>query len=123
MPDQKLAEAIGKALSLIDEAGKAQGSDDPARKLLLWKLAAEAEYVAFRISATHNLFDYDNKTAVTDDLEVDAVEKARSYLLEIRSSAQTDPKRAYSLARRIVTLARRTDKAERRSNVQATKVS
>jgi hypothetical protein len=106
--DQIILDALARALSLVEEAGKANSAEDKASyQLALWKSAAESEYVAFQISTSHGLGDY--------DLEIDkgrvdpkaSTEIARGHLQEAQSVIQSDPRLAYSAVRNAVTVLRR----------------
>jgi len=55
--ERKAEEAIRKAIKLLDGA-KAQQTDSPAFKEILWKAASELEYSALVISIVHGLSDH-----------------------------------------------------------------
>ena len=58
--DQATIVAFSKALELINEARNTNnGKNQPGREFILWKSAAEAEYLAFRIAMVHGLGDYE----------------------------------------------------------------
>lgn len=103
--DQILLSTFARALSLVDEALKA---NDTANKLsyqmLLWKSAAEAEYLAFQISMIHGLSDYPPNSADDPETSVDA---ASTLLQEAQSSIELDPRSAYGAVRRAVTILRK----------------
>lgn len=116
---QVLADAIAKALSLLDEAEKAHGTDESF--FLLWRAAAESEYFAFQISLANNLGDYDPEVRRDAVSSVDSLKEPRSLLEQARSSLTTDPKGAYRAARQAVwvmrTVLASTEKSRKRAVV------
>jgi hypothetical protein len=56
--DQIIRDTFARVLGLVDEAYKSMNSDDKTSfHLLLWRSAAEAEYLAFQVSMVHGLSD------------------------------------------------------------------
>jgi hypothetical protein len=108
--DPTIFDALEKALSLVDQAGKAKGSDDKSSYLLLlWRSAAEAEYAAFLISTAHGLMDYDPNAANNPgaDDPRDDLDTARELLRGAQSSLQNEPRRAYEAVRNSVSVLRK----------------
>lgn len=106
---QVIPDTFSRTLSLVAEAEKARGSDEPSYKLLLWKVAAEAEYLAFQLSLTKGLADYD--PASNDDENSDPIDPlgaARTLLEQARSSIESDPKESYRAVRKVVSVLRTT---------------
>lgn len=106
--DQIILDALARALYLVDEAEKENIVEDKASyQLALWKSAAESEYVAFQISTTHALGDYD-PGGDKDEVDPEAsVEMARGHLQEAQSAIRSDPREAYRAVRKAVTVLRR----------------
>ena len=108
--DQTMQDTLTKGLSLLDEFDRTKDAgDEHSRKLLLWKSAAEAEYLAFQISTIHGLMDYDPHSADSsrDADPQDPVGLARAMLGEARSSFQSNPRGAYQAVSNAVTILRR----------------
>ena len=105
---QAIQDAISRVLSLVNEAEKARGSDESSFKLLLWKAAAEVEYLAFQIALTHNLADYERGIEQDDEVAdpSDPLDAARSLLENAQSSIQSNAKDAYRSARKAVSVLR-----------------
>ncbi len=106
MPErnQIILGTFAKALSLIDEAGKANDSGAKSScQILLWKSAAEAEYLAFQMSMVHGLGDYEPSA---DDLDA-SLNGARTLIRDAQSTVQSDPRTAYSAVRRAVAILRK----------------
>jgi len=109
--DQKVVDALAKALSLVDDADKARDAGDKSPyRLLLWKSAAEVEYAALRISITHGLSDYDpgKSKDIREDDPQNSLEAVRALLREAQMLFEKDPRRAYAAVRGAVTVLRRT---------------
>ena len=106
--NQAIRDSLSRAHSLVNEAEKARGSDESSFKLLLWKAAAEAEYLAFQISLTHRLSD--NEPVGEQDDEVadppNPLETAQSLLEKARASISSNPKDAYRAVRKTVSVLR-----------------
>jgi len=106
---QVILDTMSKTLSLVTEAEKAQGSDESSFKLLLWKAAAEAEFLTFQISTTYGLADYDLGEKGEENIDpANPLEAARSALEEAKSSLKSDPKEAYRASRKAVSILRTT---------------
>jgi hypothetical protein len=106
-PDQAVRETIGKVLSLVDEATRAKMAGDSASyNLLIWKSAAEAEYLALHISVMHGLSDFEptKKGGINPEL---SVETARQVLQDAQLSIQSKPREAYSSIREAVAILRK----------------
>jgi len=103
--DQVLLSTFARALSLVDEARKTNDTGDKSSyQMLLWKSAAEAEYLAFQISTIHGLSDYQPDS--TNDLEA-SVDAASTLLREAQSSIESNPRSAYGAVRRAVAILRK----------------
>ena len=106
---QVILDTMSKTLSLVTEAEKAQGSDESSFKLLLWKAAAEAEFLTFQISTTYGLADYDLGEKGEENIDpANPLEVARSALEEAKSSLKSDPKEAYRASLKAVSILRTT---------------
>jgi hypothetical protein len=104
---QIISEAFSRAISLIDEVSELGASSEISRrKLLLWKAAAEAEYLAFQISFHHGLIDYEPKKSAETSHDQDTLDQARTLLLRARSSIGTDERIAYEAVRGAVSILR-----------------
>ncbi len=106
-PDQVVRETIGKVLSLVDQATRATMAGDSASyNLLIWKSAAEAEYLALHISMMHGLGDFEptKKGGINPELSVEA---ARQLLQDAQFSIQSKPREAYGAIREAVTILRK----------------
>ena len=104
-----ILDTISKTLLLVTEAEKAQGSDESSFKFLLWKAAAEAEFLAFQISTAYGLADHDLGGKSEENVDpTNALEAARSALEEAKSSLKSDPKEAYRASRKAVSILRTT---------------
>jgi hypothetical protein len=110
--EQKILNSFSKALELIDQVRKATGAElDHERDLLIWRSAAETEYLAFLIANMHGLEDFipgtERGLAVSADTARDLIEKARGLL-------QSDPRLAYASVRQAVRMLRAMSTDERR---------
>lgn len=106
--DQALLAIFARVLALLDEAGKAASSKEKASyQILLWKSAAEAEYLAFRLSTGKSLTDYDPAAQTNRDDGSDVVDVARALLRDGQSAIDSNPRRAYEAVRRAVSVLRR----------------
>jgi hypothetical protein len=119
--DQATINSFSKALELIDQARNARGAEsNPRRELLLWKSAAEAEYLAFRIAIIHGLADYEPHT---DDKAEPSVEAARELIANAQTSLESDPRWAYRNLRQAVNILRKTsmanEKGPRRQHISS----
>ncbi len=77
--------------------------------LLLWKAAAETEYLAFQISMIHGLGDLEVKSnlAVTEM----SVQAARKLIEDAQSLIQSNPSESYRAVRGAVGVLRKTQLA------------
>ena len=106
---QVILDTMSKTLSLVSEAEKAQGSDESSFKFLLWKAAAETEFLAFQISTAYSLAEYDLGGKGEENIDpANPLEAARSALEEAKSSLKSDPKEAYRASRKAVSILRTT---------------
>jgi hypothetical protein len=104
---QNISEAFSRAISLIDEARELRASSESSPwRLLLWKAAAEAEYLAFKISFQYDLIDYDPNRDTKRTNDQDPLAQARTLLLQAQASIQTDPPSGYEAIRGAVTILR-----------------
>jgi hypothetical protein len=111
--EQKIINSFSKALELIDLVRKATGAEPTSqRDLLIWRSAAETEYLAFLIANMHSLEDFIPPTerglAVSADTAYDLIEKARGLL-------QSNPRLAYASVRQTVSILRAMSTDERRA--------
>jgi hypothetical protein len=105
--EQIISEAFSRAISLIDDARELRASlESSRRRLVLWKAAAEVEYLAFQISFNYDLIDYDPKKGAEISAGQDPLEQARALILKARSSIQTDGRIAYEAVRGAVSILR-----------------
>lgn len=105
IPDGVLEQNIRKTQTLLDAAKISRSADKQTFQLSIWKAAAEAEYIAFRISATSGYENYEPSTA--DLGNKDPLELAAELLAEARRSLAQEPRHAYDCIRRIVAVLRR----------------
>lgn len=118
--EQIILDTIVKALSLVDEADKANTAGDKSSyQLFLWKSGAEAEYVAFQISATHGLSDYEPQSDKGADDPQTSTDSARMLLQEAESSIKLDPHQAYRAVRSAVTVLRKLYVSREKAQKQA----
>ena len=109
--DNKTKEAFSKALQLLNQIQKSSPSEaGREREILVWKCAAEVEYLAFRIATIHGLSDYDPHWVEVGEVSVEAI---RSLLEAARTDFESDPRRAYEEVRRAVSLLRKMRVATR----------
>jgi len=112
-PDnQKIFSSLSKALELIDQVPSAKNAEpSKERDLMLWRCAAETEYLAFLIANIHGLEDFEPGSekggVVSVDAARDLIEKARG-LLELK------PRLAYANVRQAVSILRGMSTDERR---------
>jgi hypothetical protein len=107
MPERSeiISETVAKILALLDQASKAH-AEGSAYELLLWKSAAEAEYLAFQISNVYGLQDFEPASGRTEDSVPDPVGRTRR-LLEDVIRFQSDPREAYAAVRRAIRVLRK----------------
>jgi hypothetical protein len=117
---ESLEQNIEKTRTLLAEAQR-NPSDKQAYSLLLWKVAAEAEYVAFRISTMSGLKDYEPTDPAESDGGSDPLQTAQSLLNEVQQSYQKNPKQAYERIRRVVTVIRKVYGTEEKTRTKASK--
>jgi hypothetical protein len=106
-PDQVVRETIGKVLSLVDQATRATMAGESAScNLLIWKSAAEAEYLALHVSVAHGLGDFEpaKKGGVNPEPSLEA---ARQLLQDAQMSLQSKPREAYGAIRQAVAILRK----------------
>lgn len=72
--------------------------------MLLWKCAAEVEYLAFRIAIINDLGDYDPKANPSDTLSAD---HARDLITKAQATFDSDPREAYKDVRGAVDVLRK----------------
>jgi len=114
--DQIILDTFAGVLSLVDEAFRAMKSDDKSSfHLLLWRSAAEAEYLAFQISMVHGLSDLDPNVHSSYDDSGKAIEAVRVLLAEAQPLIHSDPRRAYQSVRGAATILRKTYASSERS--------
>jgi hypothetical protein len=113
-PDnQKIFNSFSKALELIDQVRNAKDAE-PSRErdLLVWRSAAETEYLAFLIANLHGLEDFvpdsEKGGAISADAARDLIEKGRG-LVELK------PRLAYANVRQAVSILRGMSADERRA--------
>jgi hypothetical protein len=102
--DERTINSFSKALALIDEVRKAKNAEIKSQEgLLIWRCAAELEYLAFLIAINYGLNDFipkiDKSLLVSVDTAHDLVENARVLL-------QSDPRLAYAKIRQSVGIMR-----------------
>ena len=99
---------LAGVLSLVEQAERATaGEDKQAFQFLLWKSAAEAEYVAFQLSMDYGLGDFEpGDEGAGSEAEL-TVQEARQLLLQTKSSLQSNPREAYRSLRRAITILRK----------------
>jgi hypothetical protein len=83
---------------------------------VLWKAAAEAEYLAFQISFQHGLIDYESSKGAECGSDQDPLDQARALLAQARELIQTDPRGAYEGVRGVVTILRSAYVEEERAS-------
>jgi hypothetical protein len=106
--DQITRATLAGVLSLVEQAEQASaGEDKRAFELLLWKSAAEAEYVAFLLSMGYGLGDFDPRDERAGSEPELTVQAARKLLLEAKSSLKSNPREAYRSLRRAITILRK----------------
>ena len=107
--DMAVADVLGRAISLLDEALESKsGGFNPSHQLLVWRSAAEAEYAAFRISVVHGLADYNVIITAPDPPGTqDELAEARSLLRGARSASDSEPRTSYEMLRKAVGLLRK----------------
>jgi len=111
--EQKIINSFSKALELIDQVRKATGAEPrPQRDMLVWRSAAETEYLAFLIANIHGLEDFipetERRVAVSAETAHDLIEEARGLL-------KSDPRLAYTKVRQAVRDLRGMSTDERRA--------
>ena len=100
--------AFAGVLLLIEQAEQATaGEDKQTFQFLLWKSAAEAEYVAFQLSMGYGLGDFEPRDERAGSEAELTVQAARQLLLEAKSSLQSNPREAYRSLRRAITILRK----------------
>jgi hypothetical protein len=114
--DQIILDTFAKVFSLVDEAFRAMNSDDKTSfHLLLWRSAAEAEYLAFQVSMVHGLSDLVPNVHSSYDDSGKAIEAVRVLLAEAQPLVHSDPRRAYQSVRSAATILRKTYASSERS--------
>jgi hypothetical protein len=99
---------LAGVLSLVEQAEQATaGEDKQAFRFLLWKSAAEAEYLAFQLSIGHGLGDFEPGDERAESEAELTLQAARKLLLEAKSSLQSNPREAYRSVRKAVTILRK----------------
>lgn len=116
MPERSeiISETVAKILALLDQASKAH-AEGLAYELLLWKSAAEAEYLAFQISNAYGLQDFEPASGKTEDNEPDPVGRARRLLEDVKCF-QSDPREAYAAVRQTIKVLRKAQSNFNRSS-------
>jgi len=114
--DQIIRDTFARVLGLVDEAYKSMNSDDKTSfRLLLWRSAAEAEYLAFQLSMVHGLSDLVPNVHSSYDDSGKAIEAVRVLLAEAQPLVHSDPRRAYQSVRGAATILRKTYASSERS--------
>jgi len=124
--DKIILETFAKAISLVDEAVKTRNSagESSQYKLLLWKAAAEAEYLAFQISIAKGLGDFDpSEGKDKDESTLQPLSMARTLLQQAQTSINSDTRRSYKTTREVVRILRlayvRVDKPGKRAGSES----
>jgi len=106
--DEVASATLAGVLSLVEQAEQATaGEDKQAFQFLLWKSAADAEYVAFQLSMGHGLGDFEPGDERAESEAELTLQAARKLLLEAKSSLQSNPREAYCSVRKAVTILRK----------------
>jgi len=109
--DLKAVSAIDKASEINDEAVELLIERKiGALDLKLWQIAAELEYASFLISVTHRLADYLPNLSDIDqnDESLDSlIAKTQEALENFSTILSSNPREAYSRARKAIALVRR----------------
>ncbi len=112
--NQIVKDTFAKALSLVDKVERsAEAEDKEDYSLLLWKAAAEAEYLAFQTSMIHGLSDSDLRG--TDGGNELSAEAARKLLKAAQLAFQSNPSAAYISIRGAVHVLRKMYAASEKS--------
>lgn len=105
--DQITSGPLAGVQSLVERAMQAAAAENNSTyQLLLWKCAAEAEYVAFQFSMLHGLGDFGPSSKPGTDAEL-SVQAAHRFLLDAQSSLQSNPREAYRAIRSAVMILRK----------------
>ncbi len=108
--DRILRDTFERIRSLLDQAMHIKaGGDGLSNQLLLWKAAAETEYLAFQISIIHGLGDLEAKNDKAG-AEI-SVQAARKLIEDAESSIQSNPSESYRAVRGAVGFLRKTQLA------------
>ncbi len=108
--DKILRDTFERVCSLLDQAMHTKaGGDSLSNQLLLWKAAAETEYLAFQISMIHGLGDLEVKSNKAG-AEI-SVKAARKFIEDAQSSIQSNPSESYRAVRGAVGVLRKTQLA------------
>jgi hypothetical protein len=107
MPERSeiISETVAKILALLDQTSKAH-AEGSAYELLLWKSAAEAEYLAFQISNAYGLQDFDQASGKTEDNVPDPAGRARRLLEDVKRF-ESAPREAYAAVRQAIWVLRK----------------
>lgn len=112
--DPRTINSFSKALALIDEVRRAKNAEIKSQEgLLIWRAAAELEYLAFLIAISYGLNDF---IPETDKGLLVSAETAHALVENARVLLQSNPRLAYAKVRQSVGILRAlsTDQARPR---------